>query len=263
VNPVVPLLTLATFAVGLHLAWLARPRDERTRALATLGESQGGPSPARLFEVVGRALLRAAKGPVPEPSTARRIGRTAVIGLLTFFLVGPIAAAAVGALLWIAPPAMAQRAERRRLAAFERELPETVDLLGLALGSGLNVPLAVAAVGFRGTGPLAAELQLASAEAAKGRRLGDALEAVIDRCGESVRPLMALLAAGERYGVPLAESLERLAVDVRASERRRVEEAARRLPVKMLFPLVVCILPAFGLLTLGPMLVTSFPQLTF
>jgi tight adherence protein C len=149
------------------------------------------------------------------------------------------------------------------LGLLSGDLPEVVDLLALALSAGLNVSLAVAGVGSRASGELADELAQVAAETARGRRLADALDDLPGRCGEAVRPLCTLMAAGERYGVPLIESLERLAVDVRASERRRAEEAARRLPVKMLFPLVVCILPAFGLLTLGPMLVTSFPSLTF
>ena len=159
------------------------------------------------------------------------------------------------------PRLVERRARRARQAALLDDLPEAVDLLALALGSGLNIPLAVDAVGRRGTGPLAAEMALAAQATRSGQPLGDALDDLTSRCGDEVRPLMTLLASGERYGVPLGESLDRLAVDVRAARRRRAEEAARRLPVKMLFPLVVCILPAFALLTLGPLLLTSFRDL--
>jgi len=106
-------------------------------------------------------------------------------------------------------------------------------------------------------------MALAAEATQRGQRLADALDDVASRCGDEVRALMSLLASGERYGVPLGESLDRLAVDVRGARRRRAEEVARRLPVKMLFPLVVCILPAFALLTLGPLLVTSFQDLAW
>src|SRR3712207_6889914 len=52
----------------------------------------------------------------------------------------------------------------------------------------------------------------------------------------------------------LFRSLDRLAFEVRADRRRRAEEAARRVPVKLLFPLVLCTLPAFALLTMAPLL---------
>ena len=58
----------------------------------------------------------------------------------------------------------------------------------------------------------------------------------------------------ERYGAPLEPRLDRLVDEVRAARRRRSEEAARRVPVKLLFPLVGCILPAFGLLTVAPLI---------
>lgn len=149
------------------------------------------------------------------------------------------------------------------MAAIADDLPEVVDLIALALAAGLNVPLAVEAVGRRGTGPLAQEMARVAHDASRGRRLADALDDLALRCGEPTRPLMSLLASGERYGVPLVQSLDRLAADVRAAQRRRAEEAARRLPVKMLFPLVACILPAFALLTLGPLLLTSLRTLSW
>jgi tight adherence protein C len=91
-------------------------------------------------------------------------------------------------------------------------------------------------------------------EVALGRRLADALAEVPDRLGEPVRPLLASLVAAERYGGPLLDRLVRLADDARADGRRRAEEAARRIPVTLLFPLVFCTLPAFALLTVAPLL---------
>jgi tight adherence protein C len=132
-------------------------------------------------------------------------------------------------------------------------VPDVVDLFVLAVGAGLTVALAVEAVARRGDGPLAAELRAVVAEVAMGRRLADALEDLPGRVGEPVRPLVAALVASERYGAPLSAGLERLAVEVRRDRRRRAEEAARRIPVKLLFPLVGCTLPAFALLTVAPL----------
>lgn len=143
------------------------------------------------------------------------------------------------------------------------ELPEAVDLLRLAISSGLNVHLAVAAVGERLCGPVGIGLVGASWRVRSGMRLADALETLPDSVGEPVRPLVRVLVDGDRYGTDLETALEQLAADSRLLRRRRAEENARRLPLRLLFPLVICILPAFILLTLAPVLaetLTAFRQ---
>ena len=79
--------------------------------------------------------------------------------------------------------------------------------------------------------------------------------------GEAVRRFVAALVSCDRYGAPLGATLDRLAIDVRTASRQRAEAAARRLPVRLLFPLVTCILPAFALLTVAPLIAGSFQGL--
>jgi tight adherence protein C len=100
----------------------------------------------------------------------------------------------------------------------------------------------------------AAALQAAAERVDRGQRVSDALEAIPDVLGPAARPVVRALTGAERYGTPLLPTLERLALDARLDRRRRAEEAARRVPVKLLFPLVLCVLPAFGLLTVAPLL---------
>jgi tight adherence protein C len=186
--------------------------------------------------------------------------KTVIAGALTF--VAPPMLLAAGLAFVLAAPALHTRRERaRRADAVVRSLPEVVDLFHLAIASGLTVPLAVDAVVRRSDGPLVEELALALDEVALGSRLGDALHDVPARAGEVTRPLVAALVASDRYGAPLAEALARLATEVRADRRRRAEEAARKVPVKMLFPLVCCVLPAFGLLTLAPLIAGALAAL--
>jgi len=68
---------------------------------------------------------------------------------------------------------------------------------------------------------------------------------------------MRALIAADRYGVPIGDPLERVAADVRTARRRNAEIAARRVPIKLLFPLVFCVLPSFALLTVVPVLAGS------
>lgn len=147
-----------------------------------------------------------------------------------------------------------RRADRDRLIA---ELPDAVDLLNLAIGAGLTIPLAVEAVGGRLRGTVAESFRWALDRARLGEPLADALDAVPLRFGEELRQLVRPLVASQRYGVELAPALDALSSEVRLQRRRRAELRARKLPVKLLFPLVLCILPSFALLTVVPVVASS------
>ena len=206
-------------------------------------------------------MLRCARRPV-TPERGRTVGITTVAFMLAL-AAAPVLAGAVPLGAWALPRVMRRRAERGRVEALEADLPQVVDLLTLAVGAGLTVSLAVAAAGRRGRGPLAAELRRVTAEAGRGRRLADALDDLPGRTIEAVRPLSSALGACERYGAPVGPALDRIAVDVRLRRQRRAEEAARRVPVLMLFPLVLCILPAFALLTVAPLIAGALRALRF
>lgn len=134
-------------------------------------------------------------------------------------------------------------------------VPDLIDLFAVAVAAGLNVRLAVEAVASRAPpGPVSDALASVLAQVASGARLGDALEGLPSLLGERIRPLVAALLDAERYGTALGPSLDRLADDARRQRQRDAEEAARRVPIKLLFPLVSCILPAFGLLTVAPLI---------
>jgi tight adherence protein C len=153
------------------------------------------------------------------------------------------------------PPVVRRRRARKRdAAAVVAELPDVVDLFALAVGAGRTGTRALAAVASRAPPAWRPALEHATGRVSSGDRLGDALAGLTTALGEAARPLATALAASARYGTPLLPALERLAIDARSERRRRAEEAARRLPITLLFPLVLCVLPAFGLLTLAPSL---------
>lgn len=257
---------LALAWAALVVSWAVRHRPPPPRLLV-LPRASATPAavasrrrlPTGMAEAIGARLLRLA-GDAASPAVARRLGVAVLFGA-AFLPVLPLAALPAGVAAWGAPGVAARRSERRRLAALAGDLPDVVDLLVLAVGAGLTVPLAVAAVARRAPGPLGAELARAWEETALGRRLADALDDVPARAGEAVRPLVAALIASERYGAPLIAGLERLAGEVRADRRRRAEEAARKVPVKLLFPLVACTLPAFALLTVAPLVASAVRSL--
>ena len=102
----------------------------------------------------------------------------------------------------------------------------------------------------------AMRLDAALAAAASGPSLADALDAEAARTA-ALRPLLALLAASERSGAPVAAPLLRLAAATRVQSRRRAMARARAVPVLLLFPLVFLVLPAFLVLTVAPVVLAS------
>lgn len=154
-------------------------------------------------------------------------------------------------------PARRRRRRPRLRDDIADAVPDVIDLFAVAIASGLNTRLALRAVAERAPpGTLTDALrQVGQDVTATGERLADTIERLPNELGsEDVRPLVSAITDAERYGARLGPTLDRLADDARRTRQRRAEEAARRIPVKLLFPLVTCILPAFGLLTVAPLI---------
>ena len=137
------------------------------------------------------------------------------------------------------------------------DLPDVVELMVVAASSGCNVRLAVEAAVRHHAGPATEVFNGALREVALGARLSDALEDVIQdldrRIAEVLRPVVAVLVDCDHYGTPAATALQRLSDDLRLHRQRRAETRARRIPVRLLLPLVLCVLPSFALLTVAPL----------
>lgn len=226
----------------------------------------GGPSaapgvllPVPLVSRVGATLRRRAG--VREDDAAARLLGSIVLVALPLALVDP-RLGIVAAIVVRIRPVLEHR--RRRLAVDRRvvsELPEVTDLVRLGLASGGSILVALRAVAARPTGPVTDALAAVIARVDVGHRMADALEDLPATLGEPIRPLVRALVGSERYGVELGPTLDRLAEEARDDRRRRAQARARRVPVQMLVPLVVCILPAFVVLTLVPTLVATFETL--
>lgn len=265
-RPVAVLLGAGWGALLLAGLWPGRPLPARAHGHRP---RQGAPRSQRpgFADRTGRAVLGLVSrtGPIGTRAAATveptRFGRSLLAAAATVIASSLPLGAAVGVLVWALPALGIRRSRRRRAAAIRRHLPETVDLLALAVGAGLTVPLAVAAVARRAAGPVGEALGWAVAEAGAGLRFADALAELPRRLGEDARPLAVALVASVRDGSPLGDGLDRLAGELRADRRRRAEESARRVPIKLLFPLVCCILPAFALLTVAPLLAGALQAL--
>ncbi len=95
----------------------------------------------------------------------------------------------------------------------------------------------------------------------RGRPRADALLDALAPFGDRAHALAHVLGDHLRYGVPLLPGLERTGLELRLDRRRAAELDARRVPVRLLAPLVTCVLPAFALLTVVPLLAASLEAL--
>lgn len=272
--------TLSLLSVLMAAAALAQRVD--SRVLARLGPVAGDAeqgrdrrSPAReLVQRIGssRRFARppseklasrlAASGStwaVEELAGAKTIGAAAGLGLGLLLpapglLVSPLLAF-VGYRL---PDLMLARKVAGRRREADAELPQLLDLLAAASTAGLSVPLALDRAVASLHGPLAEELESAVRAVTLGRRWRDELRAMAERMRlADLRRAVAALTRSESLGTSLADAMTRFASEVRSARRAAASERARKAPVKMLFPLVFMILPAFLLLTVVPVLLST------
>lgn len=197
----------------------------------------------------------------PLAAVDRLVGRMAVVSLAAVVvdarLVGPAAFA-----VWAHDVARRRRVALERSSAISRELPELTDLFALALAGGGSIHAALSMVSERPIGPISERLAIAELAVQEGARLADELEAALDDLGPPLRPLLRALAGAEHYGTSIGPTLDRLAAEARTARRRDAEARARRVPVRLLGPLVLGVLPAFVLLTVVPTVARTFDGLS-
>ena len=108
---------------------------------------------------------------------------------------------------------------------------------------------------------LARELELVSAETRAGKPRIEAFKNFAERTKvDDVRSLVAMLVQTDRFGTSVGQALRTHAETSRTKRRQRAEEKAAKLGVKLLFPLVFCLFPAFYVVVLGPAMVQIFRQ---
>ena len=214
---------------------------------------------------LARAIAASGRAANLDDVIAVKFASAGGVAIGIVLLMGPAALpvallAAAGA--FVMPDVALGRAAKRRRVAADGEVAQFLDLLAAASSAGLSAPAAIgrACTGVRG--PLRRELEDAAAAVELGGRWRDELAAIAERLQlPDLRAAVVVIARTETLGSSLSESLQLLVADVRGSRRARAAERARTAPVKMLFPLVFMVLPAFLLLTVVPVLIATIRSL--
>jgi tight adherence protein C len=252
-------LVVAALVVGG--AWQVRPAPRRVLALVDGRRRRDAcGSPAGALQGLG-GVVRRAGGRRPDTVLDRRAGVALLVGLLGA-TVHPGAGLLAAGATWACGAWRVSRERERERRAVVDAAPDVVDLFVLAVDAGLTPRLAVEEIASRAPAGWGAALGGVVDEVRAGSRLADALETLPARVGDTARSLTVSLVDAERYGTPLGPALERLAAEAADDRRRRAEERARRVPVQLLFPLVLCTLPAFVLLTIVPLLAGSLRSIS-
>jgi Flp pilus assembly protein TadB len=170
----------------------------------------------------------------------------------------PVLGPLIALVLMRIPDLLLAGAEKARRKRADAELPQLLDLLAGASSAGLAAPAAFRRALSAVSGPLAEDLAGVVRAVDLGARWRDELRRAADRMElPDLRRAVGVLTRTESLGSSLSSAMAELAADVRASRRARASERARTAPVKMLFPLVFLILPAFLLLTVVPVLLST------
>jgi tight adherence protein C len=177
-----------------------------------------------------------------------------LIGLAGKGIPGFIAGGIIGALIgFVLPPILVYDVGIRRQARIERDLPDALDLLTLSVEAGLGFDAALAQVATTMPGPLAGEISRVLQEMQMGVRRADAMRGLAARTRVLQLRTMAtaVMQAGE-LGIPIANVLREQAAEMRLVRRQRAEEQARKVPVKVVIPLILCLFPALFIVVIGP-----------
>ncbi|MGZ6227900.1 MAG: type II secretion system F family protein [Candidatus Binataceae bacterium] len=250
-----------------------------------------------------RALLKWAVGRLPHPKVVTRRGTKLHELLVqagfkgssgvAIFQLSKLAAAVCGLLLGLIPSlAFGMRGSRvilltimgaaigsfipgyylnkcakNRQIDIGRQLSDVLDLLVVCVEAGLGLLEAIKVVGDETKAQelvIGYELSQVAAEVNSGASLGQALRSLADRSGVAdIKPLAATLIQSEQLGAAIGPALRAISDSIRSHRRLYAEEAAQKTTIKILFPLVLMILPAMLLIIIGPAIVQTVRTLSF
>ncbi|SIT65638.1 tight adherence protein C [Ectothiorhodosinus mongolicus] len=164
-----------------------------------------------------------------------------------------------------APDLVLRQKITTRRRELENSFPDAMDMLVVCVEAGLGLDSAIERVGGEmmfSHPQLAAEFRLMALELRAGKTREEALRSLAQRCGiPQIKSLTGILIQAERYGTSIGDALREFARGMRIERIQRARERAAKLPVKMVFPILLLIFPALFLVLLGPAVIQIFTVL--
>lgn len=154
---------------------------------------------------------------------------------------------------YIAPDVLLARRVAIRKLSIRNELPDLLDQVTISVEAGLGFDAALFRSARPARTPLTQEVTRMHQELRLGVPRREALENLLARTDVAeLRQFAHAIVQAEAYGVPVSQMLRAQSAEQRERRRQAAEERAMKLPVKISFPLVFCILPAMFIVILGP-----------
>jgi tight adherence protein C len=149
-----------------------------------------------------------------------------------------------------------------RQKKIQRALPDALDLLSITVEAGLGFDAAVARVARQAGGPLGEELHRVLQEMQIGKTRADALRDLGERTNiPELKAFVLAMIQADIFGISIAKVLQVQAREMRIKRRQRAEEQAQKVPVKIVFPLILCIFPSLFIVLLGPAVITIYQNI--
>ena len=178
---------------------------------------------------------------------------------LLLLVAAPLIFAAAG---WYAPEWIVRSRARERQKQIALVLPDSIDLLAITVQAGLAFDAALNRVAHNVKGPLGQEFFRVVQEVQLGKARSDALRGVADRTdNDDLQGFVAAMVQADAFGIPIAKVLNVQAREIRVRRRQRAEETAQKLPVKIVFPVILTIFPALFVVLLGPAAIEIYENL--
>jgi len=242
-------------------------------ALQKMPTPKASPSMEKMSHLLVRAgFLRSGTVRTFQLIRLIALALTGVIGLLVSMTLGlatgRVIVIVLGSLVagYFAPLYYLRRRAQRRQKDISRQLSDVLDLLVVCVEAGLGLYEAIKIVGDeteRYGQAIGTELALVSVEVAAGGSLGQALRNLAERTAvDDIKPLAATLIQSEQLGTQIGPALRSSSDSLRTKRRFRAEEAAQKSTIKILFPLVLFILPAMLIVLLAPAMIQAVRTLS-
>ena len=161
---------------------------------------------------------------------------------------------AVGATAgFLLPDLLVMNTGAKRQEVLRRGLADALDMLTVCVEAGQGFDGAILHVARSVEGPVAGEFARVLAEIQIGKSRGDAFSSLSARTKvPEIRTFVTALVQADRLGLPIGSVLREQSVQMRLIRRQRAEEKAQKVPVKILFPMLLCIFPALFIVIIGP-----------
>jgi tight adherence protein C len=166
---------------------------------------------------------------------------------------------------WLIPQQVLHRMVKRYRRKLQDALPDTVDLLSIVLGTGLGLDQAMLRVADEMEyiyPELASEFSVVVMQVKAGQERSKAFDQLVKRTGiEDIKSLAGMIVQSERFGTSLSQSLLAYTEGLRNTRKLRAEATISKAGIKMLFPIVLFVLPALFVITLVPGLLSVMHDL--